>query len=174
MVLWVKGEGERRVSFEKYDDKDKLLKLIDDFSEITSIGELASVVYVIIRIHRDRFSYEEEDFDDFGSLGPASRRLFEDVFHLEVREEYIERRSRMSLTLKGKERISQLSEEISFRDVRDVLSQVDKDLWPKLAVFLYLRHKYDIEQARRILRKGYNVDGRSLKILSSLISKLAF
>jgi len=158
---------------QKHNDKDKLLKLIDEFSAITSIEELACIVYITIQMHRGRFSYECEDFEDFSPIGPISRKLFEDVFHLEVREKLIARGSRMMLTSKGKERISLLGEEISFSDVKELLSSLDKDLWPKLVAYFYLRHKYSAKEAMRILKRSYDVDNRSQEILSELVKKLA-
>lgn len=160
------------MSFKKYEDKDRLLKLIEEFKNIRSIEELASVVYIIIQKHDERFSYEEEDFEDFSLLGPISRKLFEDLFHLEVREEYVKRGSTMTLTKKGKERVQRLGEEITFSDVKDILSYVDRDLWPKTVALLYLRQKYGVRRAAKVLKRGYEVDEESFKTLKDLVTKL--
>lgn len=160
------------MTLKNYDDKDKLLKLIDDFCEIESIEELTAIVYVIWYRNRDAFSYEESDFEDFSSIGPVSRKLFEDLFQLEVREECVKRSSTMSLTLKGKEKVRRVSD-VSFCDVRDLLCSVDRNLWPMLVAFLYLRRKFGAQQAEKILKEGYDIDEHSWKTLRALVNRLA-
>lgn len=159
------------MSFQKIDNKNKLLKLIDEFPCIESIEELASVVYIIQQEYKDRFSYEDEDFADFGPRGPISKKLFEDLFHLEVREKYIIRESRMLLTRRGRERVDKLNNDISFHDARDSLFQIDRRLWPKLAAYLYLRRSHNDEKAEKILKSSFDVDDRSWKILKAFINK---
>lgn len=160
------------MSFQKFGDKDKLLKLIDDFSCLESIEQLASVVYFIQQTYTHRFSYEDEDFEDFSPRGPISKKLFEDLFHLEVREKYIRRESLMLLTRAGKERVDKLGNKISFQDVKDSLFQIDKHLWPKLAAYLYLRQSYDEEKIEETLKNSYNVNDKSWKILKAFIKEL--
>jgi hypothetical protein len=161
------------MSFEKYEDKDKLLKLIDDFCKINSIEELATIVYLVAHKKKGMFSYEEEDFEDFSPLGPMSKKLFEDLFHLEVREKCVQRRSAMVLTEKGKERVQRLGNDVSFSDVRDILCQIDRDMWPKVVAFLYLRRKYGAPKAEEVLENSYGVDSKAFKTLREIASKLA-
>lgn len=158
--------------FQKFDDKDKLLKLIDDFSDIESIDELASIVYVIVKIHGGRFSYNPEDFEDFGPSGPMSRKLFEDLFYLEVREKYLSRRSRMQLTTEGIERVKRLGAEISFKDVKSLFSQVNKDQRTTIATYLHLRDRYsDDKKVRGILQSCCEVDAKTWGILKLFVKR---
>lgn len=157
---------------QKFDDRDKLLKLINDFPALKTMNELASVLYIIVKIYKGRFSYEPEDFEDFNLIGPTSRKLWEDLFHLEVREEYLSRRSQMLLTPKGKEKIKKLDREVNFEDVKSSLSQIDKDLWPILAAYLHLRDQYrDDKKIKEILQSYYEVDNQSWKTLKAFIKR---
>jgi hypothetical protein len=161
------------MSCRKYEDKDKLLKLIDDFCKIESIEELATIVYLVMLKKKGVFSYEEEDFEDFSALGPMSRKLFEDLFHLEAREKCVQRSSAMVLTERGKQKVKQLGNAVSFSDVRDILCQVDRDIWPKIVAFLYLRKKCGARKAQEVLENSYDVDPMTFKTLKEIVSKLA-
>lgn len=161
------------MSLKKYDDKDKLLKLINDFCKIKSIGELATIVYLVTHNKKGVFSYEEEDFEDFSPLGPTSKKLFEDLFHLEAREKCVQRHSTIVLTKKGKERAKRLGNEVNFSDLRDTLCQIDRDMWPKIVAFLYLRRKYGDPKAEEVFENSYDVDSGTLKTLKEIVSKLA-
>lgn len=159
-------------SSQKFDDRDKLLKLINDFPAFETLNELASILYIIVKIYEDRFSYEPEDFEDFKPIGPTSRKLWEDLFHLEVREGYLSRRSQMLLTARGKEKIQKLDPDVNFEDVKSSLSQIDKNLWPLLAAYLHLRGKYqEDKQIKKILQSYYEVDNPTWKTLKSFIKR---
>jgi hypothetical protein len=78
----------------------------------------------------------------------------------------------MILTEKGRERAQRLDNSVSFRDVRDILCQVDRDVWPQVVVFLYLQKKYGVRKAQKMLETSYGVDPKTAKMLKEIIKKL--
>jgi hypothetical protein len=62
---------------------------------------------------------------------------------------------------------------VSFSDVRDILCQVDRDIWPKIVAFLYLRKKCGARKAQEVLENSYDVDPMTFKTLKEIVSKLA-
>ena len=159
--------------FQKFDDRDKLLRLIYDFSDIESVNELASVVFIVVKIYsKKRFSYSPEDFEDFGPSGPMSRKLFEDLFHLEIREKLVSRKSRMALTTEGRERIKRLSDEINFKDVKSLLSKINRDQRTTVATYLYLRDRYsDDKKIKEIIQNCCKINDRTWRILRAFIKR---